>query len=126
MYCLKWNKPENKPEIFNILYQIGKKGAELMFLYSDGLSLIISPISTSGMRKEDKITPPTQTFWKIQKRISWCELRSCDFHFISIWHILRNFQGSAALGSPVGSTWNFRKFIILYKFHIFCILYICW
>ena len=71
--------------------------------------------------------PPTQTFWKISESINWCGLCFCDFQFISIWHILRNLQGSAALGSPavailLEAPENFRKFIILYKFHIFCIL----
>ena len=56
-----------------------------------------------------------------------CGLCLCDFQFISILHILRNLQGSAALGSPavailLEAPENFRKFIILYKFHIFCIL----
>ena len=44
--------------------------------------------------------------------------------FISIWHILRDFQGSAVLGSLavailLEAPENFRKFIILYKFHFF-------
>ena len=84
------------------------------------------------LRKEGtgwKLPSPfsTQTFWKISESINWCGLCFCDFQFISIWHILRNLQGSAALRSPAVAILlkvpeDFRKFIILYKFHIFCIL----
>ena len=66
----------------------------------------------------------TQAFSEISESINWCGLCFCDFQFISIWHILRNFQGSAALGSLAEAILletpeNFQKFMILCKFHIF-------
>ena len=51
-WCLKGNKlmrlnklPWNEPEIFRIFYQIGTKVQNWMFLFSDGLSLIIRRFS---------------------------------------------------------------------------------
>ena len=89
------------------------------FLISEGKKKILK-------NSQLKLTP-TQTFWKISESINWCGLCFCDFQFISIWHILRNFQGSAALGNPavaflLEERGNFCKFMILYKLHIFCIL----
>ena len=85
-----------------------------------------NPISTSRVGVPPT-TPSTQTFWKILESINWWGLCFCDFQFISISHILQNLQGSAALRSPavailLEALENFRKFLILYKFHIFCIL----
>ena len=82
------------------------------FLISEGKKKILK-------NSQLKLTP-TQTFWKISESINWCGL-CCVFVTFNFY-----FQGSASLGVAVAilllAPKNFLKFIILYKFHIFCIL----
>ena len=87
--------------------------------------MLFNPISTSvGVKLPPPHPPPTPTFWKISESINWFGLCFCDFQFISISHIPRNLQGSAALGSQVVTI--FENFSEIYNFvQISDFLYSC-
>ena len=72
--------------------------------------------------------PPLSNFLKTFRKYK--VLCFCDFQFISIPHILENFQGCTVLRIPavavlLGAPQNFWKYIILHRLQIFAFLLCC-